>query len=99
MRRSSGYFVQRHPSGAKVILCEASAGADVALAVATMVGALGAPLREHLETTLVGGSSVEATVGHAHRSPVRLAKTQGLCSCGDCLGCDVQEMRRQHGAR
>lgn len=30
------------------------------------------------------------------RNPVRLARTKGPCSCGDCLGCDIQEMRRQH---
>lgn len=43
MRKSSGHFVQRHPSGARVVLCDASEGADMAIAIATML----APVTGH----------------------------------------------------
>lgn len=34
----------------------------------------------------------------AVRNQVRARRTKGPCSCGDCLGCEIQEMRRRHAA-
>lgn len=63
---------------------DATTGARIELAPASMPRAVAEAVSKMFERV---------------RNPVRLARTRGLCSCGDCLGCDVQAARREHQER
>lgn len=105
MRRSSALWIQNHPSGARVVLAPGGESRELAAAVLAMVKDISP--RDQGGNSGVSGQVAEKLRGFSRprsgfeitRNPVRLARTRGPCSCGDCLGCDVQTMKREHQER